>query len=462
MNKKAIAYAVDSSVECLLQLATSIKSVRRMSPDPIDIYICTDSPRKWMEGLYGARILDVGGLAKEYGLYGTDLVWRKNDVPPMLLFRLLIPLVPELQQYDQVLYLDTDTEVWNPEFFKIFDIDRNCEIIGVRDSIGKSGAAHRIHTLRMKGGPDWKDREGITNRWDELIEKRGKYANSGVLVFNMDKFRDMDAYSDRVKYVLDKVVTLKPYYSDQDAINVYYSVYVVDDRRFDGWGRKVTDAYLRHYVGNERRKSAKYPLADPHRPSAELDSVGKNDDLGAFSGVVDNIYVLANSADKGYEEVLSLWLSSIGVAKYTKIDTSPSGKYDGLLDIVPHDNVKPEHLDNWIGHYKAIVDAIDKGYDKIAIFEDTFRPEGLENQLDTLPAGFDIAICSTGKGGFFENGSFYADSSKGYMLSRKCMLDLRRLFESLWDDKLATRRLRYVHKWLYNKILVKERGYTRR
>lgn len=461
MNKKAIAYAVDSSVECLLQLVMSVKSVRRLSPEPIDIYICTDSPRPWMNGIYGAQVVDVRKLAEEYGLYSTNLTWRKNPVPPMLMFRLLIPLVPELRKYDQVMYLDTDTEVWNTEFFKIFDIDRNCEIIGVKDSLGKSGVAHRIHALRMNGGPKWKDQPGVFNRWDELISGKGKYANSGMLVFNMDKFPDADKYSRRIRYVIDKVIELKPNYSDQDAVNVYFGIYVVDDRRFDGWGKASAGAFLRHYVGNERRKKAEYPIADASRPTEKLDSVKRNDKLGIFSGVVDNIYVLCDSANADNEARLSKWLADCGVSAYSKIDTTYTGMYSGLLYKVDHDQIKAEHLDNWIGHYKAVSDAVANGFDKIAVFEDTFQPNGLEKHLAKLPAGFDLAICSSGSGKFVSKTDYAAVSSKGYMLSRKGMMDLRRLFEGLWDTSLPRRKLRYVHRWLSSKVMIKERTYVR-
>lgn len=461
MNKKAIVYAIDDSVECLLQLVTSLKSVRKFCKEPIDIFILTNKQKSWMNDLYDTKIVDVSYMVEKYGLNKMGIIWRKREVPPMLLFRLLIPLVPELKWYDQVLYLDTDTEVWSSEFFNIFSKDSNCEIIGVKDSLSKIGVANRIAGSRSKGSVGWKDDPGIFNRWGELLTGTGKYVNSGVLVFNMDKFKSED-YDARVRYIIDKVRELKPYYSDQDAINVYYRVFAVDDRRYNGWGRKMTSMILRHYVGNERKKFGVYPLPDGRRPSSSIDKVEEDKNLGVFSGVVDKIYVLASDNNYANLDSIGEWLALNGVLKYTVVNTSATEKYKGLVDIVARDKgFKPEHIDNWVGHYKAIIDALGSKCEKIAIFEDTFMPRDLERYLKDLPDTFDIAICTDGDGMFKRTTMFGASSSKGYIISKKCMVDLRRLFEGLWDQSIVSRKLRYVHKWLSSKILVKPVAFTR-
>ena len=461
MNKKAIVYSIDDNVECLLQLVVSLKSVRKFCKEPMDIFILTNKPKPWMRNLYDAKILDVSHMVEQYGLNKMGLIWRNQGVPAMLLFRLLIPLVPELKDYEQVLYLDTDTEVWNEEFFTIFSKDSACEIIGVKDSLGKTGIANRIAGSRIKGSVGWKDDPGIYSRWEELLTGKGKYANSGVLVFNMTNF-DMANYESRVRYIIGKIKELKPYYSDQDAINIYYKVFVVDDRRYNGWGKKVTDIFLRHYVGNERKKSSVYPVPDKRRPSVYLDEIQPNDSLGVFSGIVDRIYILSDNGNPANFDYISEWLVNNKVSTCTKVNTSSTETYKGLTDIVARDKgFHAEHIDNWIGHYKAIMDALDNGYEKIAIFEDTFKPKGLETNLKDLPSTFDIAICSTAGGMFKRTSMFGAESSKGYIISKKCMVALRRLFECLWDPDMPVRKLRYVHKWLSSAILTNQIAFVR-
>ena len=459
MKKKAIVYTVDGSVDCLLQLVTSIRSVRRLQPEPFDIYILTDRPRPWMNDICGARIVDVGHMVGEYGLGDTGIIWRKHPVPPMLLFRLLIPIVPELKGYDQILYLDTDTEVWDKRFFGIFDIDFNCEVIAVKDTISHNSAARRLSATRANGGDGWKDPSGIYSRWDDVIHGDGKYANSGVLVFNM--WNVSDGYDARVRYIMGKVRELKPYYSDQDTLNAYYKVFVVDDRRYNGWRRAEAGAFLRHYIGSDRALLRAYPKICGTRPNAVLDGIKPNDRLGVLSGVVDHVYVLANSGKPEDFGRLEAWMSRNGISEYTKIDTADTGLYSGLLDVLPHEaNIKAGHMDNWVGHYRAVTRALAAGYDKIAVFEDTFNPNGLENHLKELSPDFDLAICDA-PGEFRRSISYLAGSSKGYIAGMKCMVDLRRLFESLFDEDTDKRQLRYVHKWMRSQILDKERTFVR-
>ena len=460
MKKRAIVYTVDDNIECLLQLVMSLKSVRRCSKEHMNVYILTDKPMTWMYDLYGATVINVSSMVSKYGLDKTGMTWRGEPVPPMLMFRLLIPLVGELQDYDQILYLDTDTEVWSNKFFNIFNIDENCEIIAVRDSLTKAGAARRVSGLRSRGGSDWVDPDWVYNRWDEIIKGRGKYANSGVLVFNMGNIKDK--YEERIQYILNKMKSLKPNYPDQDTLNVYFKIYVVDDRRYNGWRDTVEGAYFRHYVGNDRKGLLEYPKPSKHRPNEFLDGVEQNEELGPLSGIVDNVYILVNGDQPANFEMLSEWLLSNNIKKYTKIDVSNTGLYSRLLAVAPCDKgVKPYHMDNWAGHYKAIVDAYEKGYEKIAIFEDSYIPRKLEDYISEIGSSFDLAIC-VGEDKFTKKTEFGASSSKGYIISKKCMVDLRRLFEAIWIPGLKGQKLRYVHKWLDGTILIKERTYTRK
>ena len=460
MRKRAIVYTVDDNLECLLQIVSSMKSVKRFCKEPIDIYLLTNSPRSWMRDLYDSKVVDISKLVDEYGLGKTGIVWRKNPVPPMLLARLLIPLVQELSGYDQILYLDCDTEVWSSRFTELFDADDTCEIIGVRDSLTKAGARRRISRDRIRGGSDWKDPQWVFNRWEELISGDGKYANSGVLVFNLKNIKD--GYGDRIRYILGKVAELKPYYSDQDAINVYFRIFVIDDRRFNAWGADSGSAIIRHYVGNERRYHAEYPFVSDSRPNEDIDGSKRNPVLGMFSGIADHVYVLTNEDNPSNFEMLSEWLTSNGVSEFSKIYTDDEDLYGRLLSVSPCDRgMKPEHMANWIGHYKAIVDAMKAGYDKIVVLEDGFQPNGLENAIKNLKSDFDVAVC-TGGGQFARTYDVRASSTKGYILGTRCMVDFRRLFESLWRMDSKNLRIRYMYKWFDSSILVKERAIVRK
>ncbi len=452
MNR-AVVYTVDDNTECLLQMVASIRSVRKFIGD-IDIFILTNTPRSWMKDIYGAKIIDVSRLVRDYQLDCTGIIWRNKPVSPMLLFRLLIPLVEELKGYDQVLYLDTDTEVWSEKFSQIFDVDLDMkfEAVAVRDPLKPSGTYKRIKFLKDKNPRE----QGMFSRWDDLLANDHEYVNSGVIVFNIPRL--VSGYEERIKKTIDCMIYLKPWYPDQDILNIYYRLKVLNDRRFNHWVGTVDEVYLKHYVGNVRKKSKQYPPWSDLRPKT-LDSVKINPNLGLLSGKIDHVYVLINS-DYNNRQIFEKWLRESGINSFTEFDTKDSYEARKLLDTAPHDPILPEHMGNWLGHYKCIVDASEKGYDKIAILEDTFESNDIEDSIKSLPDDWDIVIV-TGEGIFVRSYRFKAPSSKGYLLSKAGIVEMRRIFESLWDPTIKGTIMRYVHDWLHDKVLTKLRGYIR-
>lgn len=452
MNR-AVVYTVDNNTECLLQMVASIRSVRRFLGD-IDVFILTNTPRSWMNDIYSAKVVDVSRLVSEYKLNNTGIVWRAKLVSPMLLFRLLIPLVGELSGYDQILYLDTDTEIWSDKFSRIFEFDPKLEFdaVAVRDPLKPSGTFKRIKALKDKNPRN----VGLFTRWDELLGLNHEYVNSGLIVFNMPTISA--GYAERVKKVIDCMKFLRPKYPDQDVLNIYYRLKVVNDIRFNHWVGDFDEVYLKHYVGNIRKNYPQYPPWSDRRPAA-LDAVKDNPSLGFMSGKVDHVYVLINS-DSGEGESFRSWLVESGINDFTEFDTKDSEEARKLLDTAPHDHIRPEHMGNWLGHYKCIVDASDKGYDKIAILEDTFKSSDIEYEIKSLPDDWDIVL-AIGDGIFVRSTEFKATSSKGYFLGKAGIVEMRKLFESLWDPTVKERMMRYVHRWLHNKVMTKERAYIK-
>lgn len=251
---------------------------------------------------------------------------------------------------------------------------------------------------------------------------------------------------------------LSPKYPDQDVLNIYYRLKVVNDKRFNHWVGDFDEIYLHHYVGNIRRRYNQYPVWSAERPNATLDRTDSDSKLGILSGKVDHVYVITD-LDKENRNIFLSGLSDIGVEDFTELDARDTPESRALLNKAPHDNVRPEHMGNWLCHYKAIIDASEHGYDKIAVFEDTFDLRGLPDAVIHLPCDWDIAL-SSWKGIFMKSDAFQAKSSKGYFLGKAGMVGLRKIFESLWDVSNKNRFLRYVHKWLSNKALPKARAYV--
>lgn len=454
-DKLAIAYAVDDSVDCFLQLVASINSVRKVLGRNIDIFILTNKNKVWMRRLHEVSFIDVTALSEKFKLGSTGLSWRNNSVPAMLLARLLIPIIPQLNKYDKVLYLDTDTEIWDDKVFDLVNADNTHEIIAVNDSISARKASRRMRQLMYDENGELKEGLDITKRWVDIVDRKEAYVNSGILVFNMHRFGP--GYEDRLKHILDMLVIARPYYSDQDMLNAYYDLHVVHDRRYNGWSYDSCGAHVRHYVGNERKRHGEYPQISIDRPNVELDSVAKNERLGELSGIVDHVYILQDStADRCTS--IKKWLTDNNIVDVTYIDTKNTNMYSGLIDICPSDNIAREHLDTWVGHYRVVCDAIDKGYDKVLILEDSFDPNDIITRLKKLNPDFDLAICDGSKD-LYMTWKYFAVSSKCFIAGRRCLFNLVRLFDTVFDDECADRRLRYVHKWLYWKILGKLRTY---
>lgn len=439
MSKKAIVYTIDDNTDCLLQLVTSLKSVRVFQPENYDVYILTNKPRSYLTNLYGAKVVDVSKLVDEYDLDNTGIIWRKHLVSPMLLFRLLIPIVPDLQGYDQILYLDTDTEVWNTKFFTIFSKDYNCDIIGVRDSLNRIGVSHRLRSLREKGPEGWQDPPGIFNRWDELIQRRGKYANSGVLVFNIKNIRE--GYENRIRYVIDKVKELKPYYSDQDSLNVYFRIYVVDDRRYNNWGIFALGTFLYHYVGAERKTCKMYPPIKLGRPVRQL-CQDINTSSQENKNNIGPIYILRSPEDNFLTSKLYKWMlnSNICTSKFIPPPALP------ILQTLNTPQIFAD-TSRILHHYVALKKAISDGWDHVIILESSFNPHFKITELDKLAERmYDLALFTL-ETSFTKAKSISKLPLEGYSISKKYMLYLCKQIEEKWINPQTGFRLRDVKNW---------------
>lgn len=196
-----IVYACDNKfVEIMLSSMVSL--LDHNSQEHVRFYVLDDTIQSDKKdnirnviSLYGAELqfLDITGYASKINQISG---LRLNQSWPVVSFvRLyLAELIPD--EIGKILYLDCDTIV-NNNLQYLFDINMSeYAIAGVRDSMD-------VHY-----------KEQISLAPDDL------YINSGVILYNMDKVREMDLSNKFLGIINDCGKSFK--YPDQDMINVLF------------------------------------------------------------------------------------------------------------------------------------------------------------------------------------------------------------------------------------------------
>lgn len=153
-------------------------------------------------------------------------------------YRLLIPDL--LSSLERIIYLDCDIEVKH-SLKELYNMELSGCCIGLVKDIDED-----IHIKRLN------------------LEK---YFNSGVLVMDLAKLREINFTGkvfDFIEQHKDKLV-----YYDQDVLNLYFkdAIKTIDDKwnnQFDFFARNANkrfkDAFVIHYIGSEKRNFVLYTL----------------------------------------------------------------------------------------------------------------------------------------------------------------------------------------------------------
>lgn len=214
--KTAIVYASDGRD---LRLCTmSIHSVRLFLPDLAhDIFLLTERQDIILPGV---TIINPAHALDSVGFFPDR--WDRHW-PYATLYRLVMPLLPELSKYDRVIYLDTDTLVRSEE----------AKILSTM-SIGK------YEILGARDNADFWDRNNVAMRevpshaavvlrehiWDKNGVQARAYCNAGVTLWNLLQIRcnGLDWYKKRLKWFWEGETSGKFNYLDQDFINIFMDI----------------------------------------------------------------------------------------------------------------------------------------------------------------------------------------------------------------------------------------------
>lgn len=158
--------------------------------------------------------------------------------------RLFIPLRKEFSQYEKVLYLDCDTEIFS-NINDIFSIK-----MGTYEILGRNEGTSHPHLLRCISTCE---RSKLTIKYN--TNKNGIYINAGVIVMNITNILKRQNYENDVRLYLNIYDNLKFGLVDQDIINLFFNIKEMD-KKYNSFGNEFNDIDKKivHYICNEGKK----------------------------------------------------------------------------------------------------------------------------------------------------------------------------------------------------------------
>lgn len=160
--------------------------------------------------MYGVKVVNISDQAGSIGVTNNGI----KGYPPIVVSKLLIPLIDEFSSYDKILYLDSDIEIVR-DFSPIFDIDiDNYDIGAVPD--------HNIMTWMSNYKEKFvKSIEGRTE-----LHLKTDYINTGVLLVNNGFIRSKNRGElvRKISSVVKLGYEVQFEYADQDMINICFDI----------------------------------------------------------------------------------------------------------------------------------------------------------------------------------------------------------------------------------------------
>lgn len=162
---------------------------------------------------YGAKIINITKEPELIGVTSHGI----NGYPPIVVSKLLIPLLDVFSPYDKILYLDSDIQILR-DFSSIFDIDLEGHEIGAVPD-------HNIRTWMS----DYKVKMMDMLKEHPELHLKTEYINSGVLLINNKLLRseDRDELVSRISSLVRIGYEVQFEYADQDMINLCFDISLI-------------------------------------------------------------------------------------------------------------------------------------------------------------------------------------------------------------------------------------------
>lgn len=244
----AVVYCCDSNGVARSWLEHSISSLRRFGN--YDVFVASPANLN----IAGTTWISAGEYIKLFGLDRImKLRYHRGSCDPMILFRLVLPVVSNLMNMDRFLYIDCDTEILS-SIDEIFEIpEEDYDLAGVLDFANfrkkhctKLVSISQSHVLSCNNA--------------RYRLRRNLYVNSGVLMFYPKNIRTRHSYVKKIDNLMDAMVGRKLFW-DQDLINLGFKINLID-KKWNGLMdmKEKTIAYgskIAHFIGKDKLMS--YP-----------------------------------------------------------------------------------------------------------------------------------------------------------------------------------------------------------
>ena len=237
-NMNTIVYCSDGND--IRYLKASMFSVEKFMNGDVRFIVLTASPERF--DIPGLEVIDVSEELKSVGFFPDG--WNRKW-PYATLFRMMIPLVPELRDKERVLYLDTDCLVRSPAVRNLFTVRQDGEVMGSKDGNGRcTRILKNIYSdLCLTARVQVKKR-----LWSLHRIQGATYVNAGVLLYFPQSIHK-DWYRQRLKWFWEAECRGKFRYLDQDFVNSMMRVGLLD-QKFNVFSTKnrIADPYIRHFI----------------------------------------------------------------------------------------------------------------------------------------------------------------------------------------------------------------------
>lgn len=395
-KKCAVVFATDARPSDLTCLGYALRSIDRHMTAPHDTFVLTDDKSVRFEG--DTTVLDPVPALESVGISESE--WAYPHWPFASVFRLAIPLMPELAGYDRVVYFDTDAMAFsNLDGLLTLDL-RDYEVVGAAETPGnRFGDRSRnvISALPPDAVPAMR-----AWLWGDTPLSFKPYMNAGVLLWHPSKITDngMDWYIRRLSWAWPKLRRGEGFhFIDQDFINYMMdSAALLSDRYNALLYGTVDDAAIVHYMRDTKplmvEGARKRYGPDPYDPETKTVTQFQTRAVSVrVSDLFNHSFVISTPQDEGRRNAFFNNLRDGGVTTdpalllgvCPSVGRVPAFGLDGL------DAGSAKVLGCGLSHLAVICAAKSLDWPHVLVFEDDARfttsrgVQALENALSKVP-----------------------------------------------------------------------------
>ena len=282
-----IVFTTDGKPKPIQWLVYALRTANEMFGSSVKYVVCTNEPDEVTAGLKAesvftelVEIVDVRPVIESSGMEKiSGMMFNGRYVPPIQVFRLALPIVPELSGYDKVVFCDTDVGFESKDFLSLFDKDiEGYDVAASKDCTYAPKVSKENCSRIMKSGAF-----AISQVAGEARIRAGQYCSAGVMLMNLKRMRTAyGSYLEYLRMMIDACVKHNLPQLDQSLVNLFFEVKFVS-ASYNSWEManytEGMPVYLRHFPGSRKFNECFYPPQNgKYQPQEKVDilyTIGK-------------------------------------------------------------------------------------------------------------------------------------------------------------------------------------------